>query len=126
MKMTQKNSILSQCKQSIFILRFEKFLICSIPPLIKQIHVRQISHDLHSIRIFGYHGVHLSKLGIIGQGRLGLKRTPNVEGWRMEAFLRVRPFKDEFKRQTVQISKSGRGRINIHNLDPNPDILVQI
>ena len=37
--MTQKNLILWQSKQSIFILRLEEILICSIPLLIKQIHV---------------------------------------------------------------------------------------
>ena len=36
-KMSQKNSILWKCKQSIFILRFEKILIGKFPPLIKQI-----------------------------------------------------------------------------------------
>ena len=50
---------------------------------------------------------------------------PDSDRWRTDAFLRVRPFKDEFRRQTVQISKSGRGWINIQNLDSNPDNLVQ-
>jgi len=57
---------------------------------------------------------------------LGRRRTPDGEGWRMEEYRRVRPFKDEFKRQTVQLSKSGQRRINIQKLDRNPDILVQI
>ena len=57
---------------------------------------------------------------------LGRRRTPDGEGWRMEEYRRVRPFKDEFRRQTEQISESRRRRFNIQNLDPNPDILVKI
>ena len=92
----------------------------------------QILYDLIFF-IFDCHGVQLSQLGVLGRGRPswheGGRRTvmlPDSDEWRTEVFLRVRPFKDEFRPQTVRISENGRRWINIQNLDPNPDILVQI
>ena len=91
----------------------------------------QILYDLIFF-IFDCHGVQLSQLGVLGRGRPswhegGRRRVmlPDSDEWRTEVFLRVRPFKDEFRPQTVRISENGRRWINIQNLDPNPDNLIQ-